>query len=79
MSKIVHFNTYIDNAIDFLDKIKEEAGDQQIDNVIIACKCNNGDVITGYTKNLDYGTRMELVGHLQSDIIKTMIDNNYLT
>lgn len=77
MSKIVKFRTRTDNTLEFLDMLKFEVANLEIDNMMIACKCRDGSVLTGYTKNLDYGTKMELKSHIEMDIIKEMIENNF--
>lgn len=77
MSKIVKFRTRTDNTLEFLDMLKFEVANLEIDNMMIACKCKDGSVLTGYTKNLDYGTKMELKSHIEMDIIKEMIENNF--
>lgn len=77
MSKIIKFRTRTDNTLEFLDMLKFEVANLEIDNMMIACKCRDGSVLTGYTKNLDYGTKMELKSHIEMDIIKEMIENNY--
>ena len=79
MSKIVEFKSYNDNALKFLDNVKRHVEEEKIDNMMIACKLDNGEVLVGATKNLDWGTRMELIGHLQSDVIDKMIKMNYVT
>lgn len=77
MGKIVKFRTRTDNTLEFLDMLKFEVANLEIDNMMIACKCRDGSVLTGYTKNLDYGTKMELKSHIEMDLIKEMIENNY--
>lgn len=77
MGKIVKFRTNTDNTLEFLDMLKFEVANLEIDNMMIACKCRDGSVLTGYTKNLDYGTKMELKSHIEMDIIKEMIENNF--
>ena len=77
MSKIVKFRTRTDNTLEFLDMLKFEVANLEIDNMMIACKCKDGSILTGYTKNLDYGTKMELKSHVEMDIIKEMIENNF--
>lgn len=77
MGKIVKFRTNVDNTLEFLDMLKFEVANLEIDNMMIACKCRDGSVLTGYTKNLDYGTKVELKSHVEMDIIKEMIENNF--
>ena len=77
MGKIVKFRTNVDNTLEFLDMLKFEVANLEIDNMMIACKCKDGSILTGYTKNLDYGTKMELKSHIEMDIIKEMIENNF--
>lgn len=79
MSKIVEFKSYNDNALKFLDNVKRHVEEEKIDNIMIVCKLDNGEVLTGATKNLDWGTRMELIGHLHADVIDRMIKQNYIT
>lgn len=77
MGKIIKFRTRTDNTLEFLDMLKFEVTNLEIDNMMIACKCKDGSILTGYTKNLDYGTKMELKSHVEMDIIKEMIENNF--
>lgn len=78
MGKIVKFKTQKENVKDFLDEVKEEVDNLEINNLIIASKLKDGTVITGYTKNLDMGEKQELLGHIQADIIDEMIRINYI-
>lgn len=78
MGKIVKFKTQKENVKDFLDEVKEEVDNLEINNLIIASKLKDGTVITGYTKNLDMGEKQELLGHIQADIINEMIRINYI-
>ena len=79
MAKIIQFKTQTDNVCEFLDKVSQEVQELKIDNMMIACKCKDGTVLTGYTKNLDVGSRQELLGHVQIDIINMVIKQNYIT
>ena len=76
--KIIRFKTKKDNVLDFLNEVKQEVEKNNITNMIIACKCNDGTVLTGYTKNLDLGIKQELLGHIQADIINEMVYKNYV-
>ena len=68
MSKVVPFKTHIDNVLMFLDEIKEEVANNKIENILIGCKCEDGEIMIGPTKNLDYGTTQEIISHLQTDL-----------
>ena len=68
MSKIVPFKTNTDNVIMFLDEIKEEIADNKIENILIGCKCKDGEIMVGRTKNLDYGDQQEIISHLQTNL-----------
>lgn len=77
MGKIIKFRTKVDNTLDFLQMLEFEVTNLEIDNMMVACKCKDGSILTGYTKNLDYGTKMELKSHIEMDLIKEMINDNY--
>ena len=79
MPKIIQFKTQKDNVKDFIEEIKEEVEKNDIDNMIFASKLKDGTVVTGYTNNLDLGTKQELLGHIQVDIVNQMIQENYVT
>lgn len=78
MEKIIKFRTQKEKVKEFLNEVKEEVDNLEIDNMIIASKLKDGTVITGYTKNLDMGMKQELLGHIQADIINEMIQINYI-
>ena len=73
MSKIVPFRTRTDNVVQFLDEIKEEVANNKIENVLIGCKCSDGEVMVGFTKNLDYGEMQEIISHLQTNLTVRML------
>ena len=73
MGKIIKLRTKTDNVLDFLDMVKEEVENGNIDNMLIACRCPDGNVMTGYTQNLNYLDKMVLKGHIEADIHKEMI------
>lgn len=77
-AKIIHFpeegREYASVRSYLLDvALKLELED--CDNVLIAAKNKNGEVITGYYK-ANFGLRQELCGHIQCDIIDQMIRAN---
>lgn len=78
MAQIIKLRTNTDNVIEFLESLIEEVKTQGIDNMMIACKYPDKSVLTGYTNNLDYGNKIELVGHIQVDITRDMINENYI-
>lgn len=47
-------------------------GEQEIVSVVIAFKCKDGTVLTGY-HNAGFGTKQEILGHIQCDVIDQMI------
>jgi hypothetical protein len=73
MSKIVPFRTHTDNVLEFLDEVKEGIEENKIENVLIGCKSSDGDVMVGFTKNLDYGEMQEIISHLQTNLILRML------
>lgn len=50
-------------------------GEQEVVSVIVAYKCKDGTVLTGY-HNADFGTKQEMLGHIQCDVIDQMIRAN---
>lgn len=79
-NNIIKFKSKTDDLLEFVDEIKEQIKEYNIDNMIVACKLKDSDhyVITGY-KNLTMAEKQELVGHIQIDIIDEMIRKNYIT
>lgn len=82
MAKILNFNQSNENVIKFLENVIESAKQDEADNILVAYKTKDEEglplVMTGYC-NLDNMTRQELLGHIQIDIVKKMIDENYIT
>lgn len=78
MGKIVHFRTDNDELVDWLENLIKDIKERKVDNIMIAAKESSGQIITGW-KNLDWGTRQELISHMQIDVINTMIQENYVT
>lgn len=80
MGKIIKLKTKNDNAIEFLEEAIEIAKKENVDNLMIAFKLKqeNANVMTGYC-NLNMAEKQELLGHIQVDIIKDMIEQNYIT
>lgn len=80
MGNIIKFKTKATKSMEeFLDNVKKQVLEENIDNMILVCKCDDGTILTGYTGNLDWGKKQELVGHIQMDIINDMIRANYVT
>lgn len=79
-NNVIKFKSKTDSLLEFVDEIKEQIKEYNIDNMIVACKLKDDDhyVITGY-KNLTMAEKQELVGHIQVDIIDEMIRKNYVT
>jgi len=78
MSNIIKFKSKSDIAVEFLEMVIEEIKEGKLDNVLIACKDKaNKNVLTGYC-NLDEGEKHELIGHLQVDTIRDMINRNFI-
>ena len=81
MAKILNFNKSNENVIKFLEHVIECAKEDKADNVLVAYKTKNEEgepiVMTGYC-NLENMDKQELLGHIQVDIIKKMIDETYL-
>lgn len=78
MAKIIKLSDKMDvflSAEEFLEDTTAKLRDIDIEGIIIAAKCTDGTVITGYYKR-DFSERQELVGHIQCDIIDQMIIAN---
>lgn len=79
MGNIIHFKTKTDNIIEFLNNVIEDVKKNNIDKIIVACKDKENQlVLTGYA-NLNRAEKQELLGHIQVDIIRDMIESNYIT
>lgn len=78
-NNVIKFKSKTDSLLEFVDEIKEQIKEYNIDNMIVASKLKDDDhyVITGY-KNLTMAEKQELVGHIQVDIIDEMIRKNYV-
>lgn len=61
----------------FLYDVLEMARNGEMDNVIVAFEMKDGNVATGYY-GLDANQRQNLVSHQQMDVVKHMIDENYV-
>lgn len=80
MSNIIKLRTKSDNVLDFLEEAIDIVKKENVDNIMIAFKLKQEDsnVMTGYC-NLNMGEKQELLGHIQVDIVKDMIEQNYIT
>lgn len=79
MPKIIKFKTENDRVVEFLEELIKEVKTHNINNVLVACKDIKGEaILTGYC-NLSMGEKQELLGHIQIDIVKDMINQNYVT
>lgn len=78
-NNVIKFKSKTDSLLEFVDELKEQIKEYNIDNMIVASKLKDDDhyVITGY-KNLTMAEKQELVGHIQVDIIDEMIRKNYV-
>lgn len=79
MGKIIRLKNKSDDVVNFLEQAISEVKKDNIDNVLIAFKLRQEDayVMTGYC-NLDMCEKQELLGHIQVDIVKDMIKQNYI-
>ena len=73
MAKIIEFKTRTDEVLNFLDEVKKEVVKQNIDNIMFICKAPDGDVMTGFTKNVDIGLSIELISHAKVLTIRRII------
>ena len=79
MAKIINFKSTNSQVIDFLKEAIDIVKDKNIDNVLISFKVkDDNSIMTGYC-NLDMGEKQELVSHIQIDIVRDMINQNYIT
>lgn len=76
MPKIIPFPKTDAQSVDaFLRQSIEILLENKVYSLLIAGKCENGEVITGYYE-CDFGQRQEICGHIQCDIIDQMIRAN---
>jgi putative heme iron utilization protein len=76
MAKILHFSqTKAEEANDFLTETFDIVKEMEVESIAVCFKLKNGEVVTGYF-NADFGTRQEICGHIQCDIIDQMIRAN---
>lgn len=80
MAKIIKMKSKNESILQFLEECKEEVIKNNIDNIMVAMKLKQEDayVMTGYA-NLNMAEKQELLGHIQVDIVKDMIQENYIT
>ena len=79
MSNVIPFKTKKDAKMEeFMDNITKQIKEMGIDNIMIASKTKEGEVMLGAC-NMDIGTRMELIGHLQVEVMNKIIQANYIT
>lgn len=73
MAKIIHFpKSQATTATDFMAESYDVVKENEVESIIVCCKCKNGEVMTGYF-NADFGTKQEMLGHIQADVIDEMI------
>lgn len=78
MAKIIRLSDKMDRYLsptEFLQDSIRHFEAEGITTLLIAGKNADGFVMTGYYE-CDFGTRQELVGHIQCDIINQMIEAN---
>lgn len=73
MAKIVNFpKTKAQDPNDFLVETIDIVKEREVESIVISLKLKDGEIMTGYF-NADFGTRQEICGHIQCDIIDSMI------
>ena len=75
MAKIVKFKTSQDDLVEALEYILERAREGEIRSFAFAAKCTDGNIATSYG-NADVGTKNELLGHIQADIMYDIMKAN---
>lgn len=78
MAKIIPFkscNNDYANVTEFLQDFIQKLEDEKAVSCLLVIKTEDGFIITGYYK-CDFGERLELLGHIQCDIIDQMIRAN---
>ena len=76
MAKIIHFpKTKAEGPNEFLIETFDIAKECYVESIVVSFKLKDGEVMTGYF-NADFGTRQEICGHIQCDIIDSMILSN---
>lgn len=74
MAKIINFPVAEDIDIEqFIADTVQLAREYKLTSILLAGKSDDGYVVTGYYK-CDFGTRQEICGHIQCDIIDQMIN-----
>lgn len=77
MAKIIHFPSDQANVVEALEDILARAKNGEVISFVFAAKLDDGNVATSYGA-ADFGTRCELVGHIQADtawaIVKANVD-----
>lgn len=75
MSKIIKLPVKSETVEGFAEEIKEFILTNNGKSVMIAMKCDDGTVLTGYY-NCEWAVKLEMLGHVQCDIIDQMILTN---
>lgn len=78
MSKVVEFKAPNDNALSFIDKTKEILKNENIDNLLVLAKSNNGEIMIGNTANININELLEFNAHIQLYATDKMIKANYV-
>ena len=73
---IIRIKSDKEKTLDYITEFRKYVKKNKIDNLMIVCKDKyNKEMATGYC-NLDMGQKMEMLGHVQADIIDQMIREN---
>ena len=73
MAKIIHFpQSQANGPNEFLIETLDIAKEREVESIVVSFKLKDGEIMTGYFK-ADFGTRQEICGHIQCDIVDQMI------
>lgn len=78
MGKIIELPTKTKNLLDFIDTTKEILKKENVDNLLVVAKDNEGEIMIGKTGNVDINTLLEFNAHIQMYATDKMIQSKYL-
>lgn len=78
MGKVISMGKKTDNVIEFLNNTKKIVKENNIDNLLILAKDNDGNIMIGNTSTVNISSLLEFAAHIQLHATDLMIQNNYL-
>lgn len=74
--KIIRFPNKEEEILEDIQNMKDYVEQNKIDNFLITFKDKNKHEMCSCYFNLDLGEKMEMLGHIQADIMDQMVETN---